>query len=158
MPYDDRFATSAIHSVLMNWRDIPEDDYFLFARSYHVAAKKLARALELEPGPIPEFDLCPVLSAYRRAVELHLKLIVLGDGGNFLAARPDELAIHKTKSLSWLGQFVTQIVTALRWEEEFNTEGSTALRASRPSWRRRMQLIRPSRRSVVLLIPSSQQC
>jgi len=107
----------------MNWRNLKEHDYFLFARAYHMAAKKLARMLDLNPGPIPEFDLCPVLSAYRHSIELHLKVIVLGDGGKFLAKRPDELSVHKTRSLSWLAQFVTQIVTTLRWEEEFKTEG-----------------------------------
>ena len=107
----------------MNWRNLPDHDYFLFARAYHSAAKKLARSLDSEPGPIPDFDLCPVLSAYRSAVEMNLKAIVLGNGGKFLATRPDELSVHKTRSLSWLAQFVVQIITALKWEEEFTTEG-----------------------------------
>ena len=81
----------------MNWRNLPHHDYFLYARSYHSAAKKLARMLDLEPGPIPNYDLCPVLSAYRHAVELHLKVIVLGEGGNFLETKPDKLTVHKTK-------------------------------------------------------------
>jgi hypothetical protein len=62
-------------------------------------------------------------SGYRHAVELYLKVIAHGDGGKFLATRPDELSVHKTRSLSWLAQFVVQIVTTLRWEEEFRTEG-----------------------------------
>lgn len=107
----------------MKWRLLPVDDYFVFARSHHSAAKKLARMLDVDPGAVPEFDLCPVLSAYRHAIELHLKVIVLGDGGHFLAPRPDELSVNKTKSLSWLGQFVIQIVKKLKWEEEFQTEG-----------------------------------
>lgn len=111
----------------VNWRNLHGHDYFLFARAYHSAAKKLARMLDVDPGPIPEFDLCPILSAYRHAIELHLKVIVLGEGGKFLAIRPDELSIEKTRSLSWLAQFVTQIVTTLRWEEEFKTEGIESL-------------------------------
>lgn len=107
----------------MNWRNLDVGDYFLYARSFHVAAKTLARTLGNNPGPIPDFDLCPVLSAYRHAVELHLKVILLGEGGNFLATRPDELSVHKTRSLSWLAQFVAQIVTTLEWEEEFRAEG-----------------------------------
>ena len=107
----------------MNWRNLNENDFFLYARSYHTAARKLARTLDLDTGPIPEFDLCPVLSAYRHAIELHLKVIVLGDGGNFLTIKPDELSVHKTRSLSWLAQFVVQIVTNLKWEEEFKTGG-----------------------------------
>lgn len=111
----------------MNWQNLPDHDYFLYARSYAVAAKKLARTLDLNPGPIPEFDISPVLSMYRHAIELHLKVIVLGDGGNFLATRPDELTVHKTRSLSWLAQFVVQIVTRLKWEEEFKIEGIESL-------------------------------
>jgi hypothetical protein len=113
----------------MNWRNLHEHDYFLFARSYNTAAKKLARTLDLDSGPIPDFDLCPVLSAYRHAVEIHLKVIVLGEGGNFLAKRPDELSVHKTRSLSWLAQFVVQIVTNLKWEDEFKTEGIESIAA-----------------------------
>jgi hypothetical protein len=107
----------------MLWRKLAEDDYFVFARSAHLAAKKLARMLDLDRGPIPEFDLGPVLSMYRHAIELHLKVIVLGPGANFMAVRPDELSVHKTRSLSWLAQFVVQIVTTLGWEDEFRTDG-----------------------------------
>jgi hypothetical protein len=107
----------------MEWRNLHEHDYFLYARSFHTSAKKLARMLDDDPSPIADFDLCPVLSAYRHALELHLKVIVLGEGGNFLATKPDELSVHKTRSLSWLAQFVVQIVTALHWEAEFRTEG-----------------------------------
>jgi hypothetical protein len=111
----------------MNWRNLPEHDFFLYARSYHAAAKKLARMPNLDPGPISEFDLGPVLSMYRHAVELHLKVIVLGGGGNFLPTKPDELSVHKTRSLSWLAQFVIQIVTGLRWEGKFRAEGIETL-------------------------------
>jgi len=46
---------------------------------------------------------------YRHALVLHLKALVLGEGGNFLATRPDALSAHKTHSVSWLAQFVCQI-------------------------------------------------
>lgn len=107
----------------MNWRNLAEDEYFLFARSYHMAARKLVKALDDQTRPFPEFDLCPVLSAYRFVVELHLKVIVLGEGGHFLAAKPDPLSVRKSRSLSWLAQFVCQIVKTLRWEAEFSCAG-----------------------------------
>jgi hypothetical protein len=107
----------------MNWRNIREGDFFLLARSYHLAAKRLAGTLDLDGGPIADFDAGPVLSIYRRAVELHLKVLVLGDGGNFLPTKPDELSVHKTRSLSWLAQFVIKIVTTLKWEDELRAQG-----------------------------------
>ena len=64
-----------------------------------------------------------MLSAYRKAVELSLKVIVLGEGGNFLPTKPDPISVHKTRSASWLVQFVCQIITTLKWEEEFRCEG-----------------------------------
>jgi predicted DNA binding protein len=60
---------------------------------------------------------------YRHALELHLKAIVLGDGGSFLETKPDEISVHKTHSLSWLAQFVVQIVTKLGWRREFRCAG-----------------------------------
>jgi hypothetical protein len=43
----------------------------------------------------------------------HLKVIVLGDGGKFLETKVDKRSVHKTKSLSWLAQFVVQIITTV---------------------------------------------
>ena len=64
---------------------------------------------------------------YRHALELHLKALILGDGGNFLVTKPDRLSVYKTHSVSWLAQFVCQIVTALNWEKEFRCDGIETL-------------------------------
>ena len=60
---------------------------------------------------------------YRFAVELSLKALVLGEASNFLAVKPDALSIHKTHSVSWLAQFVCQIIAAVKREKEFNCKG-----------------------------------
>ena len=96
---------------------------WLHARSFHKAARKLAGTLELDSGPFTGFDASPVVFMYRHALELHLKALVLGDGGNFLATKPDALSVHKTHFVSWLAQFVCQIITAVKWEREFRCEG-----------------------------------
>jgi hypothetical protein len=110
-----------------NRRNVPPQDLFLYARSFHMAAKKLADALEVDSGPVTEFAACPVVFMYRHALELHLKAIVLGEGGNFLDTKPDRISIGKTHSVSWLAQFVCQIVTALTWESEFRCVGIESL-------------------------------
>jgi hypothetical protein len=102
---------------------IPAEDLFLYARSFHSAAKTLAGSLQLNASPFAGSDISPVVFMYRHAVELHLKAIVLGDGGNFLSTKPDALSVHKTHSVSWLSQFVSQIITAVKWEKEFKCEG-----------------------------------
>jgi hypothetical protein len=56
-----------------------------------------------------------------------LKPIVLGGGGNLLTMRPGKLSVHKKPSLSWLAQFVMQIVKNLKWERDFKFEAAEHL-------------------------------
>jgi hypothetical protein len=113
----------ALRNKLLSRRNIPEQDLWLFARSSHAAAKNLAEAADLHSGPFTPLAACPVVFMYRHALELYLKAIVLAEGGNFLKTRPDRISIGKTHSVSWLAQFVCQIVTALGWQEEFKCQG-----------------------------------
>jgi len=102
-------------------------DLFLHARSFHIAAKKLAGTLEFSSRPFAEFDISPVIFLYRHALELHLKTIVLGEGGSFLRTKPDRISISQSHSVPWLAQFVCQIVTALAWEKEFRCDSIETL-------------------------------
>jgi hypothetical protein len=110
-----------------NRHNIPEKDLFLYARSFHKAATALAGSLQIDATPLTESDVSPVVFMYRHALELHLKALVLGEGGKFLPNKPDTLSIHKTHSVSWLAQFVCQIITILKWETEFRCEGVETL-------------------------------
>ncbi len=107
------------HTRILDWHNVPEEEFFLYARAFRAAAKKMALAVELAPGPSTKFAACPVVFMYRHALELHLKALILGDGSNFLVTKPDRLSVYKTKSVSWLSQFVCQIVTTLNWEKDF---------------------------------------
>ena len=104
-----------------------EQTLWLYARSFHKAAKALAESLEPNPDPCTDYDVSPFVFMYRHAVELHLKALVLGEGGNFLATKPDTLSILKTHSVSWLAQFVCQIIAAVKWEQEFKSDGVETL-------------------------------
>src|ERR1039458_2873267 len=116
-------SNSGPHNPVVNRRNVPAKDLFLYARSFHKAAKALAGSLQPDTSPFADADVSPVVSMYRPAVELHLTAIVLGEGGNFLATKPDALSVHKTHSVSWLAQFVVQIIAAVEWEKEFRCEG-----------------------------------
>jgi len=113
----------ARRNTMLNKRNVPPQDLFFHAQSFHKAAKKLAEAPEFASGLFADPAVYPVVYLYRHALELHLKALVLGEGGNFLATKPDFLSVLKTHSVSWLAQFVCQIVTALKWEPEFKCEG-----------------------------------
>ena len=77
-------SNSEQHPGILDWRNVPEEEFFLYARAFRAAAKKMALALELDPGPFTKFAACPVVFMYRHALELHLKALILGDGSNFL--------------------------------------------------------------------------
>jgi len=111
------------HNPISNRRNVPPKDLFIYAQSFHKAAQTLAAAFQASTGPFVEADASAVVFIYRHAIELHLKALVLGDGGNFLGTTPDALSVHKTHSVSWLAQFVCQIITAVKWEKEFKCEG-----------------------------------
>jgi hypothetical protein len=109
------------------WQHVLAEDLFLYARSFHEAAKTLAASFRPDPDALAPSAACPVVFMYRHAVELHLKAIVLGEGGNFLPTKPDPISVSKSHSVSWLAQFACQIVTALKWEPEFKCEGIETL-------------------------------
>jgi len=106
---------------------VPTRDLFLHARSFHLAAKTLAASYRPDADVLGDFDACPVVFLYRHALELHLKAIVLGEGGNFLAMKPERISVLKSHAVSWLAQIVCRIVTALKWEPEFRCEGIEGL-------------------------------
>jgi hypothetical protein len=87
----------------------------------------MAAMLQLDPGPFNEIDASPVFFLYRHALELQLKAIVLGDGGNFLPAKPDKISTHKSRALSWLAQLVCQMVTATGLQPAFKCPGIETL-------------------------------
>jgi hypothetical protein len=115
------------HPRILDWHNVPEEEFFLYARAFRAAAKTMALAVELAPGPSTKFAACPVVFMYRHALELHLKALILGDGSNFLATKPDRMSVYKTHSVSWLSQFVCQIVTTLNWQKEFTCVGIETL-------------------------------
>src|SRR5262249_49498445 len=113
----------AQQASLRNRQNALAKNLFQYAQSFHKAAKTLAALFQKEAKPFAETDASPVVFMYQHALELHLKAIVLGEGGNFLHTKPDPISVSKTHSVSWLAQFVCQIVTALKWEQDFRCEG-----------------------------------
>jgi hypothetical protein len=120
-------ANPGLDNTIIKRRSSPTKDRFLHAQASHKAAKTLAASFQPDANPLGDFGACPVVFMYRQALELHLKAVVLGDGGNFLATMPDPISVHKTHAVSWLAQFVCQIVTSVKWEEEFRCEGMANL-------------------------------
>jgi len=114
-------------NAFLNSHHISPKDLFLYAWSFHKAAKTLAASFQADANSFVEADASAVVFMYRQALELHLKAIVLGEGGEFLPTKPEPISVSKTHSVSWLAQFVCQIISALKWEKEFRCEGIETL-------------------------------
>jgi len=112
-----------------SWASDIDGEFYLFARQYHVAARRLLSQVEPMQTPL-EAKACiaPVVSLYRKAVEQYLKATILGEGSNFVVSRVHPLTVIHSHSLRWLSRLVCQIVTTLRFEKWFVCEGVTNLR------------------------------
>jgi len=111
----------------LNQHYVAPDDLFFHARAFHQVSKALAASFQPVPSLCPGDNVSPVLFMYRHSIELYLKAIALGGGGNFLPDKPDPISIGKTHSLPWLTQFVCQIISALKWEDQFRCDGVRSL-------------------------------
>jgi hypothetical protein len=108
------------------WHNGADVEIHLYARSLQKAAKALVKQLGFDAKPGNDWDVCPIISLYRQALEIHVKAVV-GEGSNFLASPTDHITPYKTHSLRWLAQIVCQIIKAVRWENEFSCEGVSTL-------------------------------
>jgi hypothetical protein len=111
------------------WASDPEGEFYLFARQYHIAAKRLLSQLEpMQDSLEARACIAPVVLVYRKATEEYLKAMILGDGSNFIVSQVHPLTVFNSHSLRWLSQLVRQIVKTLHLEKWFVCEGVTNLR------------------------------
>lgn len=110
-------------NTVLNWRNQPDQEFGLFAESFHKAAQTLVKNLDLDRGGLSDFDACPVVFLYRHALEVYIKAILLGEGANFLYDRPSpEEILDKGHKLTVLLGLVRKIFEALGWENELGNE------------------------------------
>jgi len=104
------------------WNNGADVEIYFYAKSLQKAAKALVKELGLDGKAGNDWDVCPIISLYRQALELHMKAVV-SEGGNFLASPTDHITLYKTHSLRWLAQIVCQIIKRVGWGSEFSCEG-----------------------------------
>jgi hypothetical protein len=131
-----RFAKPSVLNTinvrrLDTWHNGADVEIYLYVRSLQKAAQLLVASLDPEQTAVTGWDIGPVLLLYRQSVELHLKSLV-GAGSTFLPTPTDPIppypiTLYKTHSLRWLAQIVSQIIKAVRWEDEFKCEGTSSL-------------------------------
>jgi hypothetical protein len=110
-------------NTVLNWFNRPDQEFGLFAESFHKAARTLVENLELDRGGLSDFNACPVVFLYRHALELHLKAILLGEGAYFLDDRiPPEEILSKNHKLTVLLPMVRKVFETLGWDRELGND------------------------------------
>ena len=119
-----RFSKPRVKTRATNetWHNGADVEIHFYARSIQKAAKALVEKLELDGKQGDDWDVCPIITLYRQALELHMKAVV-GEGGNFPPSPIDHITLYQTHSLRWLAQIVCRIIKRVRWESEFSCKG-----------------------------------
>ena len=115
------------HNTVLNWHGSPKEEFYFYARSFRTAARTLVQTLELDSTARSDWDACPVVFLYRHAVELMMKAIITGDGGNFLPSDAKIDSIYQTHSIPQLLALIVQITEAVGPTESFACEGISSL-------------------------------
>jgi hypothetical protein len=112
------------NNTVLNWHQAPEREFFLYGQAFWNAAKSLLQqndALDRAPGA--SFDACVIVYLYRHALELFLKEILIGRGGELIDPRPSpEAVVNARHSLTKLLPDVRRIFVECGWEKTFGSK------------------------------------
>ncbi|HXM60225.1 MAG TPA: hypothetical protein VN950_05170 [Terriglobales bacterium] len=113
----------ARRNTVLNWHNAPENEFRLYGEAFWDAARRLVERDEMDSGPSADFAACPVVFLYRQALELYLKDILIGKGGDLLDPRPDVRTIlERNHSLTKHMPDVRHIFERFGWEKEFGKD------------------------------------
>jgi hypothetical protein len=110
------------NSVLNRFRE-PEKELSLYAEAFWNSAKRLLENDQLDKRfGFGSFDASVIVYLYRHALELFLKGILIGRGGEFLAVplSPEEV-LNANHSLTKLLPNVRLVFAAVGWVEAFGS-------------------------------------
>jgi hypothetical protein len=109
-------------NTVLNWHDEPAKELHLYGEAFWNAAKELLKNEGLDRYPIASFDAAVVVYLYRHALELFLKEILLGRGGDLLSNRPSPKAILDAgHTLTRFLPDIRRIFAECGWDKEFGT-------------------------------------
>lgn len=110
-------------NTVLNWCREPEREFHLYGEAFREAAKALLRNQQLDRSPITAFDAAVIVYLYRHALELFLKEILIGRGGDLVHPRPSpETVLNAGHSLTKLLPDVQRIFVECGWDETFGAE------------------------------------
>jgi hypothetical protein len=116
------FVKAKYNNTVLNWHREPEQEFHLYGEAFWNAAKTLLQNDALDKLPIASFDASVIVYLYRHALELFLKEILIGRGGELIDPRPSpEAVLNVGHSLTKLLPDVRRIFVECGWDETFGS-------------------------------------
>jgi hypothetical protein len=116
------FVKNKYSNTVLNWHRAPEKEFHLYGEAFWNAAKTLLQNEELDKLPIASFDASVIVYLYRHALELLLKEILIGRGGELIDPPPSHEAVVKTHRLKDLLPDVRRIFVECGWDKTFGSK------------------------------------
>jgi hypothetical protein len=114
------FVKNKYNNTVLNWHRAPEKEFYLYGEAFWKAAKTLLQQNEaLDRWPGASFDASVIVYLYRHALELFLKGILIGRGGELVDPPPVISARH---SLTKLLPDVRRIFVECGWDKTFGSK------------------------------------
>ncbi|MGA2274854.1 MAG: hypothetical protein ABSH00_14955 [Bryobacteraceae bacterium] len=111
------FVKNKYNNTVLNWHRAPQKEFHFYGGAFWNAAKKLLDNEDLDRRPIASFDACVVVYLYRHALELFLKGILIGGGGELIDPCPSPQKVVKARhSLTELLPHVRRVFTECGWD------------------------------------------
>ena len=110
-------------NTVLNWHREPEKEFYLYGDAFWDAARRLLQNEALDRSPIASFDASVIVYLYRHALELFLKQILIGRGGELIHPCPSpETVVNAGHSLTKLLPDVRRIFEECEWDKKFGSE------------------------------------
>jgi hypothetical protein len=119
------FVKNKYSNTVLNWHREPEKEFHLYGEAFWNAARNLLQNDALDKLPIASFDASVIVYLYRHALELFLKEILIGRGGELIDPRPSaETVTNKGHSLTKLLPDVRRIFVECGWDKTFGSKAA----------------------------------
>jgi hypothetical protein len=113
------------NNTVLSWHRKPTEEFRLYGETFWNAAKTLLQNERLDRFPIASFDASVIVYLYRHALELFLKEILIGRGGELVDPPPSpETVINASHSLTKLLPDVRRIFAACGWDNTFGSKAA----------------------------------
>jgi hypothetical protein len=122
-PAPKLFVQNKYNNTVLNWHRAPEKEFHLYGAAFWNAAKNLLQNEALDKRPVASFDASVIVYLYRHALELFLKEILIGRGGELIDSPPSpEAIVNKCHRLTELLPDVRRIFVECGWDQTFGSK------------------------------------